>query len=289
MEININGRPADITLESEKTVGEVLAGIYQWLEGSGYYVSGLSVDGKTYGSLSMDGAFTLPLDGLSSIDVKTAGWADLMMEALIGLKRDLEYLESQNPEERQNFRRNWEASAPALFLKENGQDIYRAALKAMEGESASPSPLETAVLVSERMREIEDPAREMAALNLLSEEVSKRLEDVPLDMQTGKDSRAAETIAVFSSLTEKIFRLVFLFKYFGTDIDSIEMPQTAGSERPRLKDFIGEFSAAIKEIISAYENKDSILVGDLAEYELAPRLRVLTSALCGIEPVKNPA
>jgi len=288
MEININGKPADITLESEKTVGEVLGGIYQWLEGSGYYVSGLSIDGKTYGSLSLDGAFTLPLAGLSSMDVKTTGWADLMMEALAGLKHDLEYLESQNREEKQNFSRNWETSASALFLKENGQDIYRAALKAMDGESTSISPLETTVLISERMREIENPAREMAALNSLSEEISKRLEDVPLDMQTGKDSRAAETISAFSTLTEKIFRLIFLFGYFGTDIDSIEVPQMTGSEKPCLKDFIGEFSAALKETISAYENKDSILVGDLAEYELAPRLRVLTSVLCGIQPGKTP-
>jgi hypothetical protein len=36
----------------------------------------------------------------------------------------------------------------------------------------------------------------------------------------------------------------------------------------------------MKELIAAYENKDTVLVGDLAEYELSPRLLKLCSVLC---------
>ncbi|MCL1814969.1 MAG: hypothetical protein FWG27_04005 [Treponema sp.] len=286
MEININGKAADITLESEKTVGEVLMGIQQWLSELGLFVSGLTIDGKAYGSRSMDDAFILSLENLSSLDIKTSGWADLMMEALLGLKEDLVFYESQNSEERQNSRQHWEKSAPALFFREHDPDLYQTALKTLDGVSFSPA--ETMALVLERIREIENPAREMAALSPLSEEIAKRLEDLPLDMQTGKDPRAAETITLFSSLVEKLFRIIVLIKYFGTDIESIEVPQMDGFEKTNLKEFITDFSAALKEIISAYENKDTILVGDLAEYELSPRLRALTSALCGIKPERRP-
>ena len=144
-------------------------------------------------------------------------------------------------------------------------------------------------LVTERIREIGDPLREMAVQKPLAEEIAVRLEDLPLDMQTGKDHRAAETITLFSSLVEKIFRLIFLFKHFGADIQSIKVSSMDNTETVNLKDYIGEFSAALKELISAYENKDTILVGDLAEYELAPRLRCLTSVLCGIKPEGSPA
>jgi hypothetical protein len=40
-----------------------------------------------------------------------------------------------------------------------------------------------------------------------------------------------------------------------------------------------EFGAALKELLAAYEVRDAVLVGDLAEYELAPRLRGLYAAI----------
>ena len=43
--------------------------------------------------------------------------------------------------------------------------------------------------------------------------------------------------------------------------------------------YMGEFNSALKELLQAYEQNDSVLIGDLAEYELAPRLRSLYAAL----------
>ena len=290
MEIKINGKNADITLENEKTVGEVLSGIQDWLENSGFYLSGLEIDGKSYGAQSLDAAFELPVEGLSCLDIKTSGWADLLLEALTGLRRDLELYEKATPEEKALFAGEWALSAPALFLKDNEKPLYDTMLDILKngGENVSAFNIKAAsLLVSERIREIEAPYQEMKNLQPLAEETAKRLEDLPLDMQTGKDSKAAETITVFSSLIEKIFRLIFLFKYFKTDIESIEVPSMNGSGKQNLKDYIGEFSSALKELISAFENKDSVLVGDLAEYELAPRLRSLTEVLCGNNPGVN--
>ena len=277
MKIKINGKPADITLETEKTVGEVLAGIHQWLdstkETAGFFVSGLEIDGKSYGVLSLDEAFELSLKGLSFINVKTSSWAELMLEALVGLKNDLSAYESRTAEEQKNFRDNWEKSAAAVFIMEHDRDLYGVVQKTLKespfsGSSLSFSTAGAAALVAERIREIENPMREMTSLKPFAEEIAKRLEDLPLDMQTGKDQKAAETITVFSSLVEKIFRLIFLFRHFRADIDTIE-----------VSSMISEFSAALKEMIAAYENKDTILVGDLAEYELAPRLLGLIKTL----------
>ena len=277
MEIKINGKPADITLEAEKTVGEVLTGIHQWLdstaETAGFFVSGLEIDEKSYGSRSLDEVFELSLKGISSINVKTSSWAELMLEALVGLKNDLEVYESRTMDEQKNFWEQWEKTAAAIFIMEHDRELYgfvRKTLKENPFSGSAPSTLTAgaAALVMERIREIEDPEREMTELKPLAEDIAKRLEDLPLDMQTGKDLKAAETITVFSSLVEKIFRLIFLFKHFAADIDTIE-----------VSSMTSEFSAALREMISAYENKDTILVGDLAEYELAPRLRSLMALL----------
>ncbi|MDR0447499.1 MAG: hypothetical protein LBH07_02400 [Treponema sp.] len=286
MEITINGKAADIILESEKTAGEVIKGIHEWLANLDLFVSGLEIDGKTYGSLSMDKAFDLPLDNISSIEVKTSNWAELMLEALTSLKQDLKLYKSQEKEEQENYLRQWKETAPAHFLKDHGQDIYSIILSTMGNGSFSEDLL--GGLVSERIREIEDPSLEMNKLKPTVEEITGKLEELPLDMQTGKDQRASETIVLFSSLVEKIFRLIFLFQYFQTDINSIETPIMNGSKKLTLKEYLDEFSTALKELISAYENKDTVMVGDMAEYELAPRLRCLTSILCTISPGEMP-
>ena len=291
MEIKINGKPADITLENEKTVGEVLSGVYQWLEGSGFSLSGLEIDGKNYGSLTLDTALELPIEGLSVIDIKTSGWADLLLEALTGIRGDLGLYEKANKEDRELFAGRWPGYAPALFLQKHENDLYKKVLTVIEDPSSPSLQLNLAAvtaLVSERIREIESPIEEMKTTRLLAEEIAKKLEDLPLDMQTGKDSKASETIALFSTLVEKIFRLLFLFGYFNTDIESIEVSSMNGTGKQNLKEYIGEFSAALKELISAFENRDTVLVGDLAEYELAPRLRVICEALSDTKPGVKP-
>ena len=50
MDISINGRPANIILETEKNVGDILSGLEQWLAGSGNRLSGLTIDGLETGA-----------------------------------------------------------------------------------------------------------------------------------------------------------------------------------------------------------------------------------------------
>jgi hypothetical protein len=46
-----------------------------------------------------------------------------------------------------------------------------------------------------------------------------------------------------------------------------------------VKAFIEEFTAALRELSLAYENRDTVLAGDIAEYELAPRFLKFFTAL----------
>ncbi|MDR0600542.1 MAG: hypothetical protein LBG84_10795 [Treponema sp.] len=274
MDISINGKTADITLEAEKTLGEVLAGVDNWLAGSGLFLSGLEVDGKTYGAHSMEEAFSLSLETIGTVDLKTSGWAELTLEALEELRDELEEPGGTAAEDRVQA---WKESPAALFLGHNAPELYDTAVKTLEG---SFPPGGTLSLIAERIREIKNPFRELADSQGMIRETARRLEDLPLDTQTGKDVRAAETITLFSALTEKIYRLIFLFKHYGIGLETVELsPETIN-----LKDYIEEFSAALKELYSAYESKDTVLVGDLAEYELAPRLLRIGSALGDLAP-----
>jgi hypothetical protein len=108
------------------------------------------------------------------------------------------------------------------------------------------------------------------------DDICARLAEFPLDIQTGKDARAAETVNVFSSLAEKVFRIYHALKIEGFPVAEIKVDTMS------INDYITEFSKALKELLDAYEKRDTVLIGDLAEYEMAPRLRGLHAAVWGI-------
>jgi hypothetical protein len=271
MEVRIDGKLTDITLEKEKTLGDFLSGISEWLENSGHFPSALKIDGAPIGADAMGGVFDRPLDEIQTLDIETSVFAELLAEALINAGRDIVDYGNASFEEQGKIRGSWETGPTAGFLAQHTPDMYARALKTLKGEGLTCSQF--LLLVEERIRELKDPGAELASLETLVESTAVRLEDLPLDIQTGKDSRAAETIQLFSNIAEKIFRLSSLLKLEGiiADIETIDTTT--------YQSFIEEFSAALQELIAAYEVKDAVLVGDLAEYELAPRLRTFYAAL----------
>jgi hypothetical protein len=271
MDISINGKPADIVPDTEKTLGEMLSGLEEWLAGEGRRISGLRVNGETLGSSALDAAFSLDLKSVTTLDISTSSWPELAVEALADAREVLRAWEGASFPDRAEIGKNWRESPAARFLSAEAADIFPLVERALRGEG--PGPAEVSALVDERFREIGDPRGEFALAENLVTTVAGRLEELPLDIQTGKDGRAAETVQLFSHTAEKIFRLLYFLKTEGLPLDSLVVGEQ------RIHDFIGEFSSALKELLAAYEVKDAVLVGDLAEYELAPRLCKLYGAV----------
>jgi hypothetical protein len=270
MDITINGKITDITLEDEKTLGEVLAGLETWLRDSGHRLSGLEVDGEKADSLSLEGFFNREVTEIGALNLSTSTWAELGAEALTGLYGEAEDFLNCPFGERAAFKQNWEKSPGGGFLAEHMRELYNLADSTFSGEGPGPRDLQK--IIQERLREIEDPRREIAASGALTEAVARRLEDLPLDIQTGKDGRAAETVQLFSTVAGKLLRLLGLLKLEGYS------PETLTVDGVPIFEYVGEFESILKELAAAYEAKDAVLVGDLAEYELAPRLLKLHSA-----------
>jgi hypothetical protein len=271
MTIRINGNQTDITLESEKTVGEVLAGLNDWLTGSGHRLSGLNIDGETAASGSLETFFYRELAGIGTLDISTSSLPELTVEALIYTRGDLEDYENADFGEKKSLRSRWMESPGALFLAEQAPEIYQWAEKTFSGEGLNPAELRG--LIDERLRELEDPREELEHSGPLIAGIAARLEDLPLDIQTGKDGRAVETVQMFSNIAEKIFRVFRVLKAEGLDTEALKVDDIP------IANYIEEFDAALRELLAAYETRDIVLVGDLAEYELAPRLRGLYAAL----------
>ena len=161
--------------------------------------------------------------------------------------------------------------SPALsYLRNEEEAIY--ALITAEVARGEVERLRTALtaLVDERKRELANPRAELRAMSDAVRSICQRLADFALDAQTGKDARAAETVELCAACMRKFFRLLLLARFYGTDISA-----TVGGEG------LVEFNSVLKEFLAAYENRDIVLSGDLAEYEVAPRFEELYQKVCG--------
>jgi hypothetical protein len=270
MDIFINDQIAGITLESEKTLGEVLAGIDAWLGGSENRISGLRINGAIISSEVLAEVFELNLKDITRLDITISTVSQLALEALYHSQAVLGAYENAAFEDRPGIQDDWEASAAAHFLAEQMPDIYGSLQKALSTEL----PLgEMYTFLNERIRELVEPETEFQDAGALVSSIAVRLEDLPLDMQTGKDRRAAETVRLFSYTVEKLFRLLKVLQVQGFALESLSIDTLPFYE------FIGAFSATLKELLAAYSAQDVVLVGDLAEYELSPRLVKLYTAI----------
>jgi hypothetical protein len=278
MKIRINAQEADVTIENEKTLGEVISNMALWLESSGHRLSGVSVDGEPVHYSLLNGLFSKEITGVELLDLYTSSLAELTAESLLSLRADAEIFEKLDFNERKIFYTSWKESAQANFISEQMPDLYSAFVNSFQKSEVNAGVVLS--MTEERLREVKEPVNEAAKIQPLLEETCERLVNLALDIQTGKDSHAAQTIQLFSGISEKIIRIIKQLDTQGF------MSVEADGEKP-LTLLMNEFGNLIKELLDAYEKHDTVLVGDIAEYEAAPKLQELYSSI--IKNSRQPA
>ncbi|MDR2842135.1 MAG: hypothetical protein LBV52_02920 [Spirochaetaceae bacterium] len=258
MKIFIDDKKADIVLENEKSLGDVFKALDAWLRGAGLCISAVGTDEDD--TPDIEALFERDILSVNELRIKTSLLSSMhcqaLKEALAALQRDA------------CVKQNWLQSPSAQFLHENDADMFLRLKAAFNGDSAG----NLVELLQEKIRDIEykteNPAAEFISFGSTITDLAKRLEDFSLDMQTGKDKKALETIEMFSSTVDKLFYLIHLLCIE----DSVRKKTNIDSQ-------LEELSTVLKDFLSAYENTDMILSGDLAEYEIAPRLLSIYAAV----------
>jgi len=153
-------------------------------------------------------------------------------------------------------------------LKADGQEVPAEKLDALfSGTLDSVVTLELTTISGEDVRAM------LRDLGLRFTACIPQLEEVPVLLQTGKDIKVMEIINLFSSDLKNLYQILPLLSITGLPSCG---PEVNGI---LLTDYPAELSPILKELMGALENKDTILVGDLSEYELAPRIGHLGSVL----------
>ncbi len=107
----------------------------------------------------------------------------------------------------------------------------------------------------------------------LCRQIAQELEQVPVNLQSGKDKEASIIITRLADLVDNICHTASLSALFPETYGSIKIEDKTFSE------YFADLSAILGDFEKALTDKDSVMTGDLAEYEISPRLIALADAL----------
>ena len=281
MRLVINGEAVAFSLEGERTLGDVAAAIERWLAGTGFAAVGLAADGEAL-PLAPGGPWRgRPVDGVDTIAVEARHAGELRSEhwdAAAGVLAMLARALDDGGGDEETLVAADEAVA-ALRVNPAGPDAAAAAARlsgALAGVSAAdvhawPAERRTAAadlarglagLLADHVARVADPYAAIAESAAAVARLLPGLSEIAVQLQTGRDR---EAMAVVTDLCDAVQRLLPLVPFLPAD-----------PERERL---VTELNAPLRDLQAAFEAKDTVLIGDLAEYEVAPRLAGLLPLL----------
>lgn len=186
MELYVNNEKIDITLENEKTIGDVLKSFEEECEKNNATTINICLNGKNIGADEFDGIFDQPIKD------------DTKLELVIVTKEEI--------------------------------------LASFAGQKKE------------------------------CHELSDQLLELPVKLQAGKDKEATVLIAKLADFIEKFCHTAALSALF------TEVYKKISIDGKNINEFFQDFSQILNDFEQAIATKDTVLMGDLAEYEISPRL-----------------
>jgi hypothetical protein len=283
VEIQINNQNLDFTIERDETLGEVVKDIEAWLDGTDLVLYSVKHEDRELLSVPYDQWAPTPHSEVGVLNVTVKHTREL---ALLNLQTILEYLDllkqsigESNGDRLKDLLPGFSALAesldkhfpadpllqPLVALFDNSEAEQVLAWSEEKRQQAFKLVDLVHARVSFRLQEHQDPKAAMQTLSGALEVCIEDVSDISILLQTGKDRQAMDTIVRFSELSQSLVRLV-----------SSVFPENSKKD---LEVFYQELNSVLSELLEAFDTKDSVLIGDLMEYEVAPRLEKLRTFL----------
>ena len=282
MKITINGESVDYVLENEQSAGEIMKGLSAWLDESGLLVGSVKLDDEPV-PLGGDTWRGRPVQEINSIAVEALSLRESRVRQL-ETARDFFLLLAQAAEngEREILRQLSDGYTELLGMLPHLVDEgpYPAILPHLEtvlSESGFPltdddADLDGARVAAEarlaasfletRRKEASNPEFEARASASALAAVADLLGDVAVNLQTGKDRLAMSTIIQLTELLQSLLRA---------------LSWTQGNLT--VEKLVERLNSMLAELEEALKASDTVLIGDLLEYEIKPLLTELPVTL----------
>ncbi len=196
MEFYVNSQKIDITIENEKTVGDVLKAFETEFEKNGATTVGITLNGKTVDASSFDEINSAPL--------------------------------------------------------------------------CEDTKLELEILTQNQI--VQELLDEAGAFRALSE----KLDELPADFQSGRDKVANLVIATLAEVVDRFCQSIKRTAFFPQKFEAFQSTQIDGKT---IADFFQDFTPIFSDFEQAISSGDTVLLGDLAEYEIRPRIESIADAV----------
>lgn len=276
MNISMNGTATEVAVAG-RNVGEILSELDEHAEKAGAIITCIRYNGATLDAESIPGITGAAADGPGTLELTAEPATGMKARAIETLLQLVEAAATASDEATvAAVRQAWTSyrlafdglysaeessflDAFGMELAGNGDEIQSTA-----GISGTASQL--ASFFSERLTELQNPAGSMLAASLLFDSIRTDLSEVAVRLQTGKEAEGMHTMVMVVELINKTVRILPDFMR--------TVPGAAGLsiEGRNIGEFYDDFNVVLRELAGAFENKDSVLIGDLAEYEILPRL-----------------
>ena len=111
------------------------------------------------------------------------------------------------------------------------------------------------------------------ALAQLFSQLALQMEEVPAALQAGKNAEVSNSITKVADSIDNLCHVAVLASLFPDDFKETIV------EGKKITEFFQEFSPILLDFEEALKNNDTVLIGDLSEYEICPRLKAISEAL----------
>lgn len=110
-------------------------------------------------------------------------------------------------------------------------------------------------------------------LSELFNQLSEQMEKVPVELQNGHNQEVSQSIKTLADSIEQFCHVATLASLFPETFTNTKVNDM------NFQDFFADFSNIMKDFEDALQNNDTVMIGDLSEYEICPRLRAISDSL----------
>ena len=301
MKLLINDNPVDMQLQGEQTAFEVVRQLDGWLAEQGHALIGLAINDEVV-ELAATAWRATPVSAIEVMAVDAPNQHQLRLANLVVLNEYAESLNSQLlalsngqstlPAILEAIKRYPEVK-PALSYLSDSQgntgkpdgfaiETDRIFAESYQGDgsfNASILPLMARqvnammVLSADRINEATKPVHEARTTAAILQELMPRLGMVSTHILTGNAKEAFDTILQFSELLAKLLRLFWLM------LENLAPGAEAPYSRQDLQDWARMVNECLNQITAALDGQDTVMLGDLLEYELPQHIEKLISLI----------
>jgi len=268
--ISIDGNIIDYTLEKEENGYDIIRAISLWLKKNYIIIKSIKIDEKEYNYDDKTLLGELSINSINKIDIFTLTVREYKYNQLLIIQEYFENLisliNSNNKDEVLKFLKTYEKIKPDM--EEVIDKIYKSENQGFIETFASKKELTDSdyenlkfftenifFVIGERKREIINPETEIEKEKKYFDTFLPEIEIISVLLQTGKQNEALEKIIKFVDFSKKLSRLL---SYYNMGLGKIEAEE------------ISKYNKLLHDLKDAIGRGDSVLIGDILEYELSP-------------------